>query len=275
MAVKRKRSSLGDDEDASAQVEDAQAIFRQHFEEQYLPLKSSDTAPLSSKIEKSYHYSSEDESEWDGFSVADTDGEEIEIIDSTAALIPDTGDDHRLDEIKAFMSPRPPTISSSGPSKAKGKTEPSTEDDNADDATNLKHDIALQRLLAESHLLDSSSTSLNPSGFSRHKANDLRLQSLGSRNSIFTQEMMPMSHRKGIAAKAGAKEAKRRTQAKENGIILEKARSTKPANRVKRQQGVDRPGIGSFKNGVLRLSKRDVASVQGSGHKIRQRKNRS
>ena len=64
------------------------------------------------------------------------------------------------------------------------------------EADNLKKDLALQRLLAESHLLDSSSSS-TLSGNSRHKAIDLRLKALGSKSSLFTQEKMPMSHRKG------------------------------------------------------------------------------
>jgi len=101
---------------------------------------------------------------------------------------------------------------------------------------NLKNDLALQRLLRESHLLDTSNptSSLALSGSNRHKAIDLRLQALGSKSSIMTQESMPMSHRKGITAKAAQKEAQRRKEAKENGIILEtvvKKRKRQPMGR--------------------------------------------
>jgi len=91
---------------------------------------------------------------------------------------------------------------------------------------------------------------------------EMRLQALGAKASVLTQESMPRSHRIGITKKAESKEAKRRREAKENGIILEKA-SSKPDKNVRRQRGVDVPGVGKFSGGTLKLSQRDVASIQG------------
>jgi hypothetical protein len=130
----------------------------------------------------------------------------------------------------------------------------------------LKHDLALQRLLKESHLLDAESLSnqaMVPEGKARLKAIDLRIRDLGAKKSALAQEKMPMAQRKGMAAKAAAREASRRKEALESGVILEKAKVTfKP--RERRQRGIDAPSIGKFKGGTLRLNSRDVRSIEGS-----------
>lgn len=137
------------------------------------------------------------------------------------------------------------------------------DEDEEDDKTNLKHDLDLQRLLRESHLLEQSKGASLP-GAARHKATDLRLQSLGSKASLFAQDKMPMSHRKGIQAKASSQDALRRREAKENGIVLERP-STKKNNvrDSRRDRGVDVPVVGKFRGGTLQLSRRDIASIQG------------
>ena len=135
------------------------------------------------------------------------------------------------------------------------------EEDNAE-TLNLKHDLDLQRLLKESHLLEQTKGSTDP-GTHRHKAMDLRLTSLGSRASIFGQEKMPLAHRKGIVAKAGSKEALRRQEAKENGIILERLIKSSVQPKGKRERGVDAPSVGKFRGGTLKLSKDDIAGIQG------------
>lgn len=131
------------------------------------------------------------------------------------------------------------------------------------DAENLKKDLALQRLLKESHLLDHKSPS-SPYGKNRHKAIDLRLQELGTKLSLYHQRNMPMSQRKGIAAKASGREESRRKEAKENGVILAKAtKGRKDIIDTKRQRGIGAPSVGRFKGGMLTLSKRDVIEIQG------------
>lgn len=85
---------------------------------------------------------------------------------------------------------------------------------------------------------------------------------------------MPVAHRVGITKKADQKEARRRHEAKENGVILEKVSFTSGSGAgskkagakyksVKRQRGVDAPGVGRFSGGTLKLSRKDVASIQG------------
>jgi len=133
-----------------------------------------------------------------------------------------------------------------------------------EEAENLKNDIALKRLLAESHLLDPIAgggvRDLNPSGKNRHKALDLRIQALGSATSIYKQEKMPMNHRKGIVRKAQNREEKRRKEAKEAGIVLEKRKVVKTEPK-RRERVVGGPAVGKFRGGMLTLSKKDVASI--------------
>ena len=145
--------------------------------------------------------------------------------------------------------------------QSKGSATP--DEDDASETANLKKDLELQRFLKESHLLESS-TDYTFSGKNRHKATDLRLQALGSKMSILKQENMPMSHRKGIVAKQGAREERRRREARENGIILEKAKmGAKKGSDGKRDRGVGAPGVGKFSGGTLKLSKKDIFDIEG------------
>lgn len=140
------------------------------------------------------------------------------------------------------------------------------EQDQASDADNLKNDLALQRLLKESHLLESASE-LAPTGKNRHKALDLRMQNLGAKSSLY-QQKMPSSHRRGIKAKVATKDEKRRREARENGIVLEKPTAkAKPSSTKKRERGVGGPSVGKFSGGTLNLSQRDINAITGSGRK--------
>jgi hypothetical protein len=116
--------------------------------------------------------------------------------------------------------------------------------------------------LKESHLLDPRS-SLSLSVQNRHKALDLRLQEVGSKSSLDAQKKMPLVQRKGIARKALGKEVSRRKEAKENGIILENPTKKKIKSHERRQRSIGAPNVGRFKGGMLKLSKRDVAEIEG------------
>lgn len=145
------------------------------------------------------------------------------------------------------------------------KADSGSEDES--ETLNLKHDLDLQRLLKESHLFErgnSSTADTTATGVQRHRATDLRIQNLGARGSLFEQDKMPMSHRKGIEGKKRSREAKRRLEAKENGIILENKQRTSMST-GKRDKGVDAPGLGRFRGGTLKLSKSDIAGMQGPG----------
>jgi hypothetical protein len=148
------------------------------------------------------------------------------------------------------------------------KSEPGarSKDEAEAEALNIKNDVALQQLLRESHLLDPATRNrLDPTGVNRHKALDLRLQAVGSKESVFRQESMPMAHRRGIASKAKFREDKRRQQAKENGIILEKATKSKNRGSVeRRERGIGAPSVGRFRGGTLSLSKSDLREIQGA-----------
>ena len=91
---------------------------------------------------------------------------------------------------------------------------------------------------------------------------DVRLRSLGAPKSILEQQKMPMSHRRGILAKAKDKDDRRRQEARENGIILERITKPKKDDR-RRERSIGGPSIGKFAGGTLSLSKRDVAFVKG------------
>jgi hypothetical protein len=99
-----------------------------------------------------------------------------------------------------------------------------------------------------------------------------RLRTLGStaHPSVQAQARMPHVIRKGIAAAARERESKRRSEARENGVVLERQVS-KTAGRDKgggdlRRRGVrglDMPGVGKMRGAELKISKREARSIQG------------
>ncbi|KAK3169271.1 hypothetical protein OEA41_008654 [Lepraria neglecta] len=263
-------------EDSSSEL---QNLFRQHFEAAFEPLE--DLKPLRANPENIVTASpdSDLESDWEGLSEEETERAEIVHYSNSHKSKADIS----KEEFKTFMvratgiqicqfflikmilqTTKPPTSGSKpASSRAKRKDQDSADPDEATtDAANLKKDLALQRLLKESHLLDSQS-SLSHSGQNRHKALDLRLQDMGSKSSIFTQQKMPLAQRKGILAKAAEREGNRRRTAQENGIILEKAIRGKKKDEGKRQRGIGAPSVGKFQGGMLKLSKKDVAEIEG------------
>ena len=73
---------------------------------------------------------------------------------------------------------------------------------------------------------------------------------------------MPLSHRKGILTKAATREDKRRKNAVENGIILEKFKLA-PKVEKRRERSIGGPAVGKFRGGTLKLSSKDVRSIEG------------
>ena len=143
---------------------------------------------------------------------------------------------------------------------------------------NLKHDVDLQRLLKESHLFERGSQSMpvvgSATGKQRHRATDLRMRDLGAGTGSGGRESMPMAHRKGIEGKKKEKEGKRREEAREHGIVLEK-KQRKATREGKRERAVDAPGLGRFRGGTLTLSKRDVKGMQGPARSSGSRRRKS
>ncbi|KAI6715992.1 hypothetical protein PZA11_002374 [Diplocarpon coronariae] len=233
----------------------AQEIFRRHFEAQFKPLPVIQQAAIIDRVSQD---GSEEESDWGGISDGETN--DVQVIEHTDAQTRMAA--MSKEELKSFMSSKVPKSTPNVSSIRDQAPGSKLDHEDASEAANLKKDLALQRLLAESHLLDSSNPTLSSN--TRHKATDLRLQALGSKTSILNQEKMPMSHRKGIISKQVAKEAKRRHEARENGIILEKAQmGTKKSCARKRDRGIGAPGVGRFSGGTLTLSKKDIYEIEG------------
>lgn len=170
--------------------------------------------------------------------------------------------------LKSFMSSKPPSILPSAVVEVKVKGRKSALDDSTEDedptteASLLKNDIALQRLLRESHLLDASSATLEATGKNRLKALESRVQALGGKDITVQKHSMIAS--KGMDAAKRMKEEKRRKHAKEAGIVLEKeVRVKKMSEREKTRDRGFGPSVGRFKGGTLVLSKRDVMDIEG------------
>ncbi|KAI9368766.1 hypothetical protein BJX61DRAFT_199524 [Aspergillus egyptiacus] len=261
-----KKEESSDDESPAVSELSAQERLRKFFESQFEPLQVQKTATTQresdddSDDDSSVH--SESESAWSGIDGESEDNAPVEVVEySTPSVKANDLVDKRAR--KAFMTAKPPSFSTDlKPSTDRSKKKSEDEDDN-DEALNLKNDLALQRLLKESHLLESASD-LAPTGKNRHKALDLRMQELGAKDSLYRQKKMPSAMRKGIKAKASSKEEKRRREARENGIILEKPAPKKHVNNQRRERGVGGPSIGKFSGGTLNLSQRDIARVQKS-----------
>jgi hypothetical protein len=95
------------------------------------------------------------------------------------------------------------------------------------------------------------------------------MQALGAKASLFAQQKMPLSHRRGIKAKATAREEVRRKEAQENGVILERASKGKRSDIGKRDRGVGTPAVGKFAGGTLKLSRKDIHEINGPRQAIR------
>ncbi|KAA8910460.1 hypothetical protein FN846DRAFT_775219 [Sphaerosporella brunnea] len=258
---------------------DAMEIFRRYFESQFEAIEESPAPPITKSPEIIDDGDREDG--FDGFSSgsdisADEEEEEeeeqaVEIVhhDSTKKAPRPL---MSKQEVRAFMSSKPPpsgepTPSATKNSKSRSKDADSGDEKDEDEALNLKNDLALQRLLRESHLLGAGSSTLEATGAARLKALNLRIEALGGKREVEKQNT-PMHIRKGIEEKKSMREKKRRREAKEAGIVLEKeVKERKIRKRVKGMGVVGEPGVGRWKNGGLVLSKRDVASITGGGEK--------
>ena len=267
---KRKRHAEADNEQSSSSgsEDDAtmRALFQRAFEAKFKPLPQEKAPVVDLKPELHDNANTDDgDSDWSGFTAENSDGdvdEDVEVFQHSN--VSDYDREQHKRELKAYMSAKPPTLEDKPQST--GKQKPDTGDDDEGERANLKHDLALQRLLKESHLLDPSTfkgTVAAPEGKGRLKALDLRLQGLGAKKSSLDQEKTPLSHRKGIVAKSTQQDQQRRKAAAENGVILERAKAAAKAQ-IKRDRGVTGPGVGKFQGSTLKLSSKDVRHIEGS-----------
>ena len=89
----------------------------------------------------------------------------------------------------------------------------------------------------------------------------MRIQALGAKESILTQQKMPMNMRKGIVKHQEEKEKKRRQEARENGIVLEREVKKKKTVRKRRERPVDLPAVGRMRGAELRISAKEAAAI--------------
>ncbi|KAI5790142.1 hypothetical protein EDC01DRAFT_590263, partial [Geopyxis carbonaria] len=254
---------------------DPMEILRQHFETQFEPLPVREPVIEHKYVEEhsDHEFSS---GEWEGFS-DDENGPEIVEHNYSEH-------ENRISleiskaEAKAFMSSKfPKNLDAKVATPSTGKKSKKNDQDSINDtedatseAENLKKDMALQRLLRESHLLDSTSTSFEATGKNRLKAIESRLESLGGKPRA--GQKMSMALKKGIDEKKSEREKKRRAEARENGIVLEKE-ERKSKTVVKRDRGFA-PLVGKFKGGALVLSQHDVKSIEGHNNDGRRKNGR-
>ncbi|KAG5925204.1 hypothetical protein E4U42_004456 [Claviceps africana] len=296
MTVPRKRKA--NPEPSPPGALDANELLRRHFEARFQPLEGRPSETTTRRADGREPAPSDEEageeplSEWDGlsseeagdddeFSDNESDDEEapnVQVVDYSKPHVPNEAAMSKR-ELKAFMSSRPPDHGTAKPTAASA---PSKSSPLPEDAPSLlKQDLELRRLLAESHLLAphaAAAKSLSrvsvqaaqqksfSEGRTRSKTTDLRVQALGSKLSIHKQDNMPMQMRKGMMAAARAREVKRRREARENGIILERETGKKRRRERGRDGGggVDRPGVGRLRGAELRISERDVRGIEGT-----------
>ncbi|KAI1809548.1 hypothetical protein GGS20DRAFT_281231 [Poronia punctata] len=284
-SVLGKRKMRTQNTKSTLSKEEAQAKLAQLFEAEFKPLfpkaNSTPTLETENEVDEENEESSEAES-WGGISEnEDSDSgsesatpptEVVEVVAHTDAYSTIT---KTLDkrEARAWLSSRPPTLISSTDASSSTKKKGKPTEDEEDAPSLLKNDLELQRLLSESHLFSAAAAKTGDAstehvGRNRHLATDLRLSALGSKTSIYKQAKMPMSIRKGIESTAADREAKRRREARENGIILEKPGAGKKTSTQRRKgpsRDIDAPAVGRMSNGMLKLSKQDIASIEASG----------
>ena len=303
--VTKEQNNASDDSDDNAT---ARALFQRAFEKKFKPLEGSEKPAREKKpaVEDNSEEDDDDEDEdededsqdsgpgsdndpddFSGFSESEETNQapakpQIEVIEDRTFRRADPAEEKRLK--KQFMSakiPSTPKYPIAHKPSATATAAAAGTDAQDDESNNLQNDLALQRLLKESHLLDANTFSATgtassaPEGAARLKALDMRIRDLGGKKSHLEQDRMPIAFRKGMVAKAGEREDKRRTEAKENGIILERfgSKSAGGAGAATRGGGRERkkaigtggPDVGTFRGATLRLSKNDIKGIEGSG----------
>ncbi|PWW76920.1 hypothetical protein C7212DRAFT_279229 [Tuber magnatum] len=264
MPEKKRKREIGSRNKSDV---DKMDVFRRHFESQFAPLEGAQKIP-SSKKHKALPGKTEEalsDQEWEGIPGVEDGGlvGDVPVVIEFDARkdLPRSVSKAPRSELKSFMSSKPPLpTSSTTPIPPKSEKCSDDEEDPRSEAEMLKNDLALQRLLRESHLLDS--TSGKATGKNRLRALESRIQALGGKD-ITIQKNMPMAIRKGITAAREKRELKRRKNAKEAGIVLEKDTTRKKTSKKRQDRGGFRPSIGRFKGGALVLSKRDVMDIEG------------
>ncbi|KAK6542547.1 hypothetical protein TWF694_006494 [Orbilia ellipsospora] len=284
----RKRKRDAEPPAAGSTSRDAiSAIFQRHFESKFgavelnpvvaprKPKPSKSQKPQSSDPESSEDDSTQSDSEepnlssdgesvdeegegddWDGLDSNPPQPEVITYDFSRRGPPPST----KPSSHRSFMSSKPPSSITAPTASAYKQKQPEKDDES--ETLNLQNDLALHRLLRESHLLDQKTLS-HSSASNRQKAIESRIQSLGGTPLVKltnSDSKIPMHIRKGMAKKEAMRVEKKKKVARENGIVV--AKEKKKKRERKREGGVGGPSVGKFKRGALVLSKRDVGRMR-------------
>ncbi|KAK3357395.1 hypothetical protein B0T25DRAFT_156988 [Lasiosphaeria hispida] len=288
-----KRKSRPAEEETSADDQAAAyEALRRNFEARFKPLEVDGPARFEEDDEEydGSTISEPSESEWGGLSgEEDDETPKVEVVDYTVPLPSASTMSKR--ELKAYLSSKPPPLSIDVPTTKSKSTDPAREAPE-DSAAFLANDLALQRLIAESHILSAAGGNAShylseaaaangansrpfAEGRTRLRTTDMRIQALGAKGSALAQAKMPMSMRKGILQSAETREDKRRREARENGIVLEREPSSGssggPAAKKKKkkkrsdERPVDMPSVGKMRGAELRISAFEARSIASEG----------
>ncbi|KAA8898488.1 hypothetical protein TRICI_006550 [Trichomonascus ciferrii] len=150
-----------------------------------------------------------------------------------------------------------------------------------DDKESLEKDIALQRLISESHILAEGrdqfsgadiSTDFDPIGKTRHKTLSSRLESLGGISDKNAKQRAPMNIQQGINAKRQERKEKHEKYAKEAGIVLARPTSSVKKAPIKRDKGLKIASVGKNTRHGLKISEKDIQKVSGKSKSFKKGK---
>ena len=250
--------------DATVVKLEATSAFKQFFETQFQPLEVQRIATPRIVEDSEEKYSSESSSsDWEGLSSVSEPASSVEVVEHVE--LPDSRT-AVLQDFKVCQVKKCPCFTLhilkgvATQASAINDVLPDTQTEEQE-TMNLKNDRALQRLLKESHLLNSHKDTILQ-GANRHHAVDMRLKDLGAKGSILEHEKMPLAHRKGIRAKNRARGDIRRKEAQKNGIILEKSPVSRRPSVKRRVREIGAPGVGRLSGATLKLSQKDLQTLQ-------------
>lgn len=168
-------------------------------------------------------------------------------------------------EKKLFLSSKAPQQEP----KPEPKRRQRANEPDEDERQNLDDDLALQRLIKESHILAEAGLSgvdisTGVIGKARHKTLDSRMNDLGLKK--LKEGQMPMKMRQALSAKQQQRKDRHVAQAKEAGIILARSATAKePRKNVKRERGLKINSVGRETRHGLIISKSEIAKYTTKG----------
>lgn len=222
---------------------------------------SENDSDLDLEMEEYEHYNEESEEE-DSGSESDEGPVVVKHVESGFKV------EASKQDKKLFLSSKAPIQEA----KPEPKRRQNASEPDEDERQNLDNDLALQRLIKESHILaDAGLSGVDIStgviGKARHKTLDSRLDDLGLKKK--KEGQMPMKMRQALSAHQQKRKDRHVAQAKEAGIILARSATAKESKKkpAKRERGLKINSVGrETKHGII-ISKSEIAKYSGTGGK--------